>query len=509
MRKLALFATMLFAVSAYAQISVVGTYPPNGSTNVPLNTVFKVWFSGPLDTTQKITEFRGLFSSIDSLVGEWYSTNKDTAYFSARLRPSTAYFTIFYWVPGQGGATLALPYRYEITTASAFSGVNVSGTVTSSSGGVSPANAVVGLSTISPVGQNPIFVAGTIADGTGHFTIPHVPAGTLFPVAGIDENGDGNIDPQTGDAVAIGASIVVGGTDYSGVTLSLTNSSTMTLQAAIDSASAYASAHLAGYHLRFIQTYNADSTGASIDHWEFDYYKPAADSAVQMEIQTFGISTSTPDQGTRQALAAMRDIPNLSSAASPATFVANVEAAGGRTFRDQTAPPSAIFERTLSLGQLRLFNNIPNVPDTSQFYWGAQYHFDIQVTRDSSYAVSMSFYIGDFTTGNIVSVTGISHETGNVLPAAYALNQNYPNPFNPSTVIAYALPSDSRVTLDVFNLLGQKVATLVNGQQTAGTHHVSWAPSLASGVYFYRIDAVPGGDPGQHFIQVRKMILVR
>ena len=83
------------------------------------------------------------------------------------------------------------------------------------------------------------------------------------------------------------------------------------------------------------------------------------------------------------------------------------------------------------------------------------------------------------------------------------LSQNYPNPFKPSTNINFTLPATSQVQLTVFNLLGQKVATLVNERRTAGNHTVQFdARSLASGVYFYQLQA---GD----FTLQRKMTLIK
>jgi hypothetical protein len=88
-------------------------------------------------------------------------------------------------------------------------------------------------------------------------------------------------------------------------------------------------------------------------------------------------------------------------------------------------------------------------------------------------------------------------------PMGFALMQNFPNPFNPATTIQYALPQRSHVTLEVFNVLGQPVATLVNGEVEAGEHAVQFdAAGLASGVYFCRMQA-------RGFTQTRAMCLVR
>ncbi len=90
-----------------------------------------------------------------------------------------------------------------------------------------------------------------------------------------------------------------------------------------------------------------------------------------------------------------------------------------------------------------------------------------------------------------------------VIPTQYELSQNYPNPFNPSTVIKFGLPENSRVILEVYNVLGEKVATLVNSELKAGYYSVTFdARNLTSGVYFYRIET-------SKFKDVKKMILVK
>ena len=96
---------------------------------------------------------------------------------------------------------------------------------------------------------------------------------------------------------------------------------------------------------------------------------------------------------------------------------------------------------------------------------------------------------------------------GSALPQEFALGHNYPNPFNPSTVIPYQLPTAGHVRLDVFNVLGQHVATLVDAERQAGFHAAKWnaadqaGQAMAAGVYIYRLTA--GGQQ-----QVQRMVLI-
>lgn len=91
---------------------------------------------------------------------------------------------------------------------------------------------------------------------------------------------------------------------------------------------------------------------------------------------------------------------------------------------------------------------------------------------------------------------------------AFNLAQNYPNPFNPTTTIRYELPVPSEVKLEVFDVLGRKVATLVNARLSAGQYDaVLNASGLSSGVYFYRLQA--SGAANQNFVQTKKMMLVK
>ncbi len=101
------------------------------------------------------------------------------------------------------------------------------------------------------------------------------------------------------------------------------------------------------------------------------------------------------------------------------------------------------------------------------------------------------------------------------VPNAYELYQNYPNPFNPSTTIKYQLAAQSKVTIRVFNLLGQEVKTLIDGVEASGAHQLQWdgknnfGSGVATGVYFYRIETNSVAAARSSFVQVKKMMLLR
>ena len=130
---------------------------------------------------------------------------------------------------------------------------------------------------------------------------------------------------------------------------------------------------------------------------------------------------------------------------------------------------------------------------------------------DSSVNISINFNINDFMTGDYqggikittndpdnpelvipvhlkVTPLGIADQIAGNIPKKFVLSQNYPNPFNPTTTISYQIQKTCEVELSIYNLLGQKVATLVSEQQPAGVYQVQWdANDFASGIYYYKL----------------------
>ena len=138
------------------------------------------------------------------------------------------------------------------------------------------------------------------------------------------------------------------------------------------------------------------------------------------------------------------------------------------------------------------------VEDTLGFHWNVV-STDGQLTTDASNGPRYVIF-------DIGYMLSSEEELG--IPDVFALHQNYPNPFNPVTTIRYDVPEQSNIRVDIYNVLGQKVAELVNKTHQPGFYAVSWdgtntmGSALGSGMYFYRIDA-------EKFTAVKKLLLVK
>jgi hypothetical protein len=136
-------------------------------------------------------------------------------------------------------------------------------------------------------------------------------------------------------------------------------------------------------------------------------------------------------------------------------------------------------------------------------------YFDDSILPDQTveYTVSALYDIAESATTDTVFIYYVNTDDAG-LPTSYALHQNYPNPFNPITFIRYELPEATDVKIVVYNVLGQKVATLVNQQMNAGYHSISWSglnesgSPVSSGVYLYRIET-------DNFKDVKKLMYLK
>jgi len=152
------------------------------------------------------------------------------------------------------------------------------------------------------------------------------------------------------------------------------------------------------------------------------------------------------------------------------------------------------------------FNKINNklIPGLGSSSSGQNYSYLDQQISDNTY---FWYFLEDISLSGIKTVHDtimINRTTEYDFPEIFSLSQNYPNPFNPKTVISYNLPTDDNVNLSVYDLLGQKVCSLVSQKQQAGTFNVTFdARDLVSGVYYYQLKTSSGSS------NIKKMILVK
>ena len=149
------------------------------------------------------------------------------------------------------------------------------------------------------------------------------------------------------------------------------------------------------------------------------------------------------------------------------------------------------------------------VTDTLYFTGDTSWNiYDTTITvTETLNEIGIQKYFGymdfDYLEISINELSVSNEEISKATPENFKLNQNYPNPFNPTTTISYDIPKAGIVKLSVYNMLGQKIANLINKQQSAGSYDVQWdATNVSSGLYIYRLEV-------GSFVSTKKMILVK
>jgi hypothetical protein len=509
MRQFILFA-ILFVLggSAFGQLSVTAWNPADGTTGVPTTATLSITFSGAIDTTQKLgDDGLGIITNIDTLTAEWYSTDRQTVYFNVRLGSNRVYFVCIYWVPGVGGTNLTNPSVMTFTTASAFPtpGYQVSGTVSGGTSGFSPAYSLVALADGPMTEGKPNIIIGTLANASGLFSFSGIPAGTYWPLAIKDGNGDGYLDPTGGDPLGTGDSIKVVNAAVTDINLVYTVVAPVSFHESLEKSGTIPSSTLpSDKTLLMCYCWDVDTTGRA-SHWNFYYSSASTGKYYIAEVGPMDLHVDSVTAPDAQWFKDKRPITAPATAARSESVIVHAENAGGRAWRYAANPGGgAIFKLSMSLMDMRTSQFTGLLVDPSKNYWGVEYEFGTYPRPDSFAQIRVKRFIADFTTGEIISAsTAVDDDSPGAAPSTMVLSQNYPNPFNPTTTVSWQLPEAAKVRLTVYDLLGRQVALLANETQEAGVHMATWnALGMASGVYYYRLET--GGRS-----EMKKMVLMK
>jgi plastocyanin len=154
--------------------------------------------------------------------------------------------------------------------------------------------------------------------------------------------------------------------------------------------------------------------------------------------------------------------------------------------------------------------SVPNGAASFHNTAGSSFSYHVTVAGTYHYQCDIHFSIGMVGSFTAI-VTGVENSQTSLLPAAFGLEQNFPNPFNPTTVLSYRLPVASKVNLNIYDILGRKIATLVDEVEPAGSHRIVWnASDVSSGIYFYRLQAFDAsGSRSGAFIETKKLVVLK
>jgi len=222
--------------------------------------------------------------------------------------------------------------------------------------------------------------------------------------------------------------------------------------------------------------------------WEVFYYDSVRDSLAKVITTPFGSIfeefVGAEDLQIPVELSSLKPIPDTFISSDSAAAIA--EENGGQAFRNDNDFDFWQAELLAAHNYWELESD--PTPDTPVM-WSMRY-IGFKIDQQTGETIEENFQVFiDMQTGEVLDEgTSVSNEDNTELPASVALEQNFPNPFNPSTNIPFRLNRAQKVEIAVFNILGQKVATVANQVFNAGSHTIQWdASSLSSGMYIYQL----------------------
>jgi methionine-rich copper-binding protein CopC len=511
---------MILAGSAVAQMSMVSSYPADGDVSVPTLVTFHLTFSQPIDDTVEFDEF---FLSLEMFpLNEGggdvltFSPDKKTVYFhDLQLLSDTKYLVLLMGAKSTTGVSLDKPYVITFTTGSSLPTNTVSGTVSFPGG--DPTNTFVGLLEMGEDG--PEYFAGTVVQASnGAYTIPYVEAGDYFIGAIKDSDGDGNLDPPTGDAFnfydpdedGFMDLITVAG-NVTGIDIEIGVPVPQTAQALTDQAVTMAQAMAADVELILILGEGLDPNGASM-FWMYGCYS----GSEQKIYYFFSIGTLILFMGEADVAVEIEPLPDVWIDSDEALAIA--ESNGGTDFRaayqDWEIDAIAISDAGLGI----LSEDAEGFPGDGFKFQQPSYQllkglytthekYVWIITYSSDSADEWLDILIDAETGDLI--TGVDSERlYEDVPISFELHQNYPNPFNPETSIQFNVPQKELIQLRILDLMGREVTMLLDKTLSPGSYKVDWngtdaiGKKVGSGLYLYEIRA-------GSFKQVRRMLLLK
>ena len=535
-RLLLLISTLfLISTSSFAQFSVVSSSPANKASGVSTSINVSFTFNAAIDTTQHYgyngwaLDVFDISPSADiTITGITYSTDLKTAIFHVTQNANTDFSWIILMARSQSGQLLNTPYVLNYTTSSTSGNNKVSGTITFN--GTHPHNAIVGLTTTAPTyltgsfkvaptgtstissvnigGAPTILYTANVSGIDGTYTLTNVRNGTYYPIAIEDVNSDGIFNLLNGDAAGyldanhdgIPDSLVINNSDTTNVNFTLKSYGYAKASAyvgkAITEASKYASDQKLYYILSMDPTVGSNGM-ATI--WAYVFFSSTKNLSTVVFGSASGVqSDTTSNYNNIVSKLSSNGFDNVLSSSKfdtplPNTFVDSdvamqkADSVGGSNFRKYYSGTDDSLTVKMIAGKAG--NSLPS--DTSKNVWTISYNGFANLHTAGFTGTSYSVLV-DMSTGQVLNTNGVATGIDNKTiqkPSKLKLNQNYPNPFNPSTNISFSIPQTSKVTLTVYDILGRKVATLVDNRLSSGFHTVRFdANHLGSGIYFYRLN---------------------